>query len=93
MIQAMDIEFDPAKDSINRTKHGLSLAYGLLVIEGTIKDIPRPAGLWWRAAASCVRTGRGGRLFVCAYTVRGQVRRVISVRKANERERRQCLGS
>lgn len=32
-----------------------------------------------------------GRLFVCVYTLRGDVHRIISVRKANRREQRRWL--
>lgn len=81
----MDITFDPAKDEINFAKHGVSLA--------------EAARLDWETAllqedARCdygeVRmTGLAfldGRLYLVAFTDRGDVRRVISLRKANVRE-------
>ncbi len=36
----LEIEFDEAKDQVNRSKHGVSLALGRLVIENEIACIP-----------------------------------------------------
>lgn len=81
----MEIEFDPEKDSANRGKHGLHLADA--------------AGIDW-ATAAIIPDGRQsygdvryraygwmeGRLHMLAFTMRGDVVRAISFRKANSRE-------
>jgi len=87
----VDFEFDSAKDSINRGKHGVPLALGRMVIENTVGDVldPRPYGEVRRIAFGLVE----GRLFVAVYTMRRGVCRLISVRKANSRERRRWLPS
>lgn len=79
-----EIEFDAAKDQINRQKHGLPLAIGCLVLENRVGDIrdPRDYGEIRRIAFGLVNN----RLLACVYTVRNGVYRIISVRKANTRE-------
>lgn len=81
----IDIEFDPAKDEINKRKHGVSLAdAGLIewetakIIEDDRKDYQetRYQGLGMI----------GGRLHFITFTFRGNAMRVISLRKANRRE-------
>jgi uncharacterized DUF497 family protein len=82
----MEIEFDPAKDRANVAKHGVSLA--------------RARDLSWELAVGSedTRFDYGERrfselvplsseVFSVTYTQRGQVRRIISLRKANRRER------
>ncbi|MEQ5843013.1 BrnT family toxin [Paraburkholderia acidicola] len=81
----MEIEFDPAKDESNIRKHGISLA--------------RAAELDWNECwERCDDRADYGearyvglapldnRLYVVVYTERGNVMRVISLRKANQRE-------
>lgn len=85
----MDIEFDAAKDETNRTKHGVSLIIGSIVLENRVADLIDP-----RSVVEERRIAFGtidGRLFACAYTMRGQAYRIISVRKANRREQRKWL--
>jgi len=81
------IEFDPAKDAINRDKHGISLGdvarfeWGSAVTWPDVRydyDEERMCGLGYI----------GVRLYFVAYIDRGHVRRVISLRKANKREER-----
>ena len=83
----MDIEFDQAKEAINHRKHGVSLAVGALVLESRFHDVPDLRdynGETRRIAYGTI----AGRVFVCVYTMRGAVYRLISVRKANKREQR-----
>jgi uncharacterized DUF497 family protein len=90
----MDIEFDAAKDSINQGKHNVPLAVGRLVIENAVADVADPRDYVTGFGVEERRIAYGlisGRLFVCAYTMRGATCRLISVRKANERERRKWL--
>ncbi|HEV7371438.1 BrnT family toxin [Arenibaculum sp.] len=85
----MDIEFDTAKDQANRSKHGVSLALGQMVLEHCVADIPDA-----REYSESRRVAYGlvaGRLFACVYTMRGDAYRLISVRKANAREQRRWL--
>lgn len=71
----MDIEYDPAKDAINLAKHGLSLA---------------DAAAFDLAAAIVVPDDRKayGEARCLAFTIRGSVLRIISYRRAHEKEMR-----
>lgn len=81
----MDIAYDPAKDASNANKHGVSL--------GTAADFEWDEALTWvdeRQAYGEIRMCAIGyisnRLFYMAYVDRDDVRRIISLRKANSRE-------
>lgn len=77
--------FDPAKDALNRAKHGVSLALAELLFAGlhrTLTDDRFDYDEVRRVAFGQI----AGRLFVCVYVDRGTERRVISLRKANQRE-------
>jgi len=81
----MRIEFDPAKDATNQAKHGVSLSMA--------NELDWEAALVWvddrfdyketRLVALAPRTGI---LYCVAFVDRGEVRRVISLRRANRRE-------
>ena len=81
----MRIEFDPAKDATNRAKHGVSLALA--------GELDWDAALVWidyrieygelRAIALAPKIEI---LYYVAFVDRGEVRRVISLRRANRRE-------
>ena len=81
----MRIEFDPAKDSANQTKHGVSLALAdeldwdaaLVWIDDRFENDE------WRMIALAPKTGI---LYYVAFVDRGEVRRIISLRRANRRE-------
>jgi uncharacterized protein len=81
----MQIEFDPPKDASNQAKHGVSLALA--------------AELEWDAALVWVDTRYEygelrmialapeiNVLYYVAFVDRGEVRRIISLRRANRRE-------
>ncbi len=79
----MDIEFDPAKDKANVTKHGVSLARtvelaGIVVIEDKRFDEPR-----FRLYGAL-----DGVPHCAAVTMRGGVVRVINLRRAHRKEMR-----
>jgi uncharacterized DUF497 family protein len=81
----MEISFDAQKDWLNQVKHGISLADAVYfewdsALE-TI-DARRNYGECRMIAISYL----GGRLHVIVYVDRGDVRRIISLRKANLRE-------
>lgn len=81
----MQIEFDPDKDQSNRRKHGLSLADAALIDFDTMqgfRDVRRAYGEDRFQGYGYI----GSRLHVLAYTMRGDVLRAISLRKANPRE-------
>lgn len=81
----MRIEFDPAKDATNQTKHGLSLSMA--------EELDWEAALVWvdgrfeynetRMVALAPKTEI---LYYVAFVDRGEVRRIISLRRANRRE-------
>ncbi len=81
----MEIEFDPAKDVLNRHKHGVSLA------EAARIDWPRVAAIpdnrrTYGEARYIAATPIGNRLYVVVFTIRNATVRIISLRKANRRE-------
>ena len=81
----MQIEFDPAKDSANLVKHGVSLALAeeldwdaaLVWIDDRFENDE------WRMIALAPKTGI---LYYVAYVDRGEVQRIISLRRATRRE-------
>lgn len=80
-----DIEFDSEKGHKNREKHKLPLALASRLFNGgpaIEKDVRRDYGEERFIAQGEVE----GRLLVCVYTWRGEKRRIISLRKANDRE-------
>jgi uncharacterized protein len=80
------IVFDPAKDAANVAKHGASLALGAKMNLDDALIVSSPRADEDRSVAYGMIDGR---LFVMVYTVRGEDLRIISLRKANARERRQ----
>jgi uncharacterized DUF497 family protein len=79
------IEFDPAKDKLNQTQHGLSLALA--------RKLAWDEALVWvddRFEYEEVRMSGlvpgGNRLFFVAFVDRGETRRIISLRYAERRE-------
>lgn len=82
----MEIEFDPKKDRGNVANHGLSLA-----VAG---DLEWDLALSWEDTRFEYSERRfnalvsiGADLFFVTYTQRAHARRIISLRKANRRER------
>ncbi len=77
--------FDPVKDAANRAKHGVSLALAEVLFMGphrSVSDDRFEYGEVCEVAFGLINN----RLFVCVYADRDEERRVISLRKANERE-------
>lgn len=83
----MSIQFDQAKDAKNTQKHGVSVA------------VAAAAGFEWMDAVTWPDQRQdygeeriagigyiGDRLFYVVFVVRGEERRIISLRKANQRE-------
>ncbi|MGD0565214.1 MAG: BrnT family toxin [Roseiarcus sp.] len=79
--------FDPAKDAVNRAKHGVSLALGEVPFARpyvSIADDRFDYGETRQVAFGVIND----RLFACVYVDRNGERRIISLRKANQREAR-----
>ncbi|MGH8618047.1 MAG: BrnT family toxin [Burkholderiales bacterium] len=81
----MRFEFDPAKDRINRAKHGVSLVLAV--------ELDWEAALVWidgrfeyRETRMIALAPKTGVLYYVAFVDRGEVRRIISLRHANRRE-------
>jgi uncharacterized DUF497 family protein len=86
----VDFEFDPAKDAVNREKHGVSLVLGaavLMNLVGEMLDDRRSCGEIRMNAFGLVQV----RLYACTYTAREGRIRLISVRKTNTREQKRWL--
>jgi uncharacterized protein len=89
------IEFDVAKDEENQRKHALPLGAAELLFDGPFieeEDTRRDYGET-RFIATGPIAAFGGRIFVVVYTWRGPARRIISFRKANDREIREYQAS
>jgi uncharacterized protein len=81
----MRVEFDPAKDTRNQAKHGISLSLA--------EELDWDAALVWvddrweygelRMIALAPKTET---LYCVAFVERGGARRIISLRRANRRE-------
>ena len=85
-VNAMTFEWDGAKNQTNRRKHGLDLADAHVVFTGrtlTFEDL-RQSGDEPRYLTVGTLAGR---MVIIAHTLRGDATRVISMRKANARER------
>lgn len=81
----MRIEYDPEKNRRNVETRNLQLAAAITVLEApvrVIQDKRRDYGEDRFIAYGPI----GDALHVCVFTLRGEVRRVISLRRANKRE-------
>jgi uncharacterized DUF497 family protein len=79
--------FDPAKDAVNQAKHGISLALGEVLFAGRYVSISDDRFDY--GETRLIAFGRiNDRLFACVYVDRNGERRIISLRKANQREAR-----
>jgi len=81
----MDITYDPSKDKLNIAKHGVSLKEAVNINWATFKkeidrrhDYGEPRFIGYGLI--------GTRLYSVVFTDRGNQRRIISLRKANQRE-------
>jgi uncharacterized protein len=92
MESAVTYTWDEAKRAANLAAHGIDFAE----VEGfdwesalIADDIRREYGERRQTAIGPI----GGRLHVCVFTHRGQARRIISLRRANQREIRKFKGT
>ncbi|MDX9976173.1 MAG: BrnT family toxin [FCB group bacterium] len=83
----MDITYDPAKDAANIEKHGVSLALAA-ELEWDSAVVWDDARHDYGEPRRCALALLGERLFFAAFVDRADGRRIISLRKANDREKR-----
>ena len=82
---SLEIEFDSGKEAINIAKHDISLSFAALLFESDFKE--RPDVRQDYDEPRMIAIGPiNDRLHVCVYTLRNNVRRIISLRRANRRE-------
>jgi uncharacterized protein len=87
----MDFEYDPEKDVANRSKHGVPLAFGAVILENCIGEVQDERLDYGEARVNAFGLVEE-RLFVCTYTIRNETtHRLISVRKASRQEQRTWL--
>ena len=85
-MKMVTIEFDLAKDRIDRSKHGLSLAAAAALFDGPIlrqidDRLDYEEERW-------LAIGRiGDHFFTTCFTMRGSVYRIISFRRSSRKER------
>lgn len=79
----MEFEWDTAKAEANLAKHGVSFEVAAELDWSNALITPQVVRGKARFAALAPV---GDRLHFCAYVIRGEVRRIISLRKANRRE-------
>lgn len=86
----MHITFDPAKDAANLAKHGVSLALAAELEWDTAVVWPDERKTYGEARQRALVL-LGERLYFVAFVDRADSRRVISLRKANNREVRRYV--
>ena len=85
----MRFEFDPEKDDANRSKHGVSLAFGARVLEDVdyllVQTFREEDGEDRYKVIGMV----DGKLWTAVHVRRGDMVRFISVRRSNDGEEKQ----
>lgn len=81
----MKIEFDPDKNKANIRKHGLSLEMAL-DIDITTAYTTEDSRVEYGERRFQMFGTIHGRVHIMIFTIRGHVSRIISLRKANDRE-------
>lgn len=84
----MPVDFDPAKDAANIRKHGVSLAEGDGVLNDPLALTVEDAAATGEQRLVTIGMNAFGTLMVVVHTPRKAGPRIISVRKADPRERR-----
>ncbi len=83
----MDFEWDEAKDEANIAKHGISFDEATGIFNGPILQREDSRRDYGETRFTAIGITEGKELFV-AYTMRGQVVRIISARRSRRDERR-----
>lgn len=84
----MIVDFDPAKDEANRDKHGVSLGFGSRVMEDPLVAILPTVRLGDEEERFKAIGLVEGKLWTAIHVWRGEVARMISVRRSNTGEQR-----
>jgi uncharacterized protein len=82
----MPSNFDPTKDAANRKKHGISLAEGDGVLNDPLALTIEDSSAQGEQRFISVGVNVFGQLRVVVYALRGDIARIISVRKAEPKE-------
>lgn len=86
-MAGMEFEWDADKDARNRSQKGIGLSDAArLDWYAAVREVDERRDYGEVRVRAYVTMER--RLYVCVYTMRGTVLRVISLRKANSREER-----
>lgn len=81
----MKIEFDPVKDAANQSKHGVSLSMAeVLDWEAALVWVDKR--FEYNEMRMIALAPESDTLYYVAFVDRGEVRRIISLRRANRRE-------
>jgi uncharacterized protein len=80
-------EWNEGKSESNYTKHGIHFEDAMYIFEGPTIEFEQEHDGETRFLAFGILDGR---ILAVVYTWRGDCRRLISARKANEREQRKC---
>lgn len=82
------IQYDMDKDAENQRDRGLPFAAAEFLFDGPFVEEEDPRGSYGesRFVATGPIAAFGDRIFIVVYTWRANVRRIISFRKANDRE-------
>jgi uncharacterized protein len=86
----MEISFDPTKDAANIQERGIPLAFGAVILAravGELEDTRRDYGEVRLRAFAEVE----GKWFRCVYTLRGDVRHIITVHRIDEKRVKRWL--
>ncbi|RHW18668.1 BrnT family toxin [Sphingomonas gilva] len=84
----MIAEFDPAKDKANRIKHGVPLIFGLRIFDDPDVVIIPTLRIGDEEERHKAIGSVNGKLYTAIHVWRGEVIRLISVRRSNDREQR-----
>ncbi len=82
----MEISFDPAKRNWTLRERGLDFAQAMTVFFGATIDIPDLRRDYGEPRINSVGH-LGSRMVIVCWTPRGDTRHIISMRKANDREK------
>ena len=82
----MEFEWDPGKRAENLLKHGVDFKYARTVFENIVHSYEDSRKNYGESRITSIGL-LNGRLMVIIHTRRGSNYRIISMRKANERER------
>lgn len=88
----MVIEFDPVKDKANHRKHGVPLSAAEELFQGAYEEFLDDRFDYGEERWFVIGQIKG-KFFACAYTPRGEARRIISLRLATKNEVRRLLRS